>query len=110
MGKTKNCFIVSESTGYTLCLNNDTNSLELIDRSHHLWTKHNWLFQRVVRDESNYDAGFIDGQKGQSGQLRYEGKCQRFISMSCFYLIFAVIVLVALYFAYAHYRQAPHGQ
>ena len=71
MGKTKNCFIVSESTGYTLNLDHDTNALELTNRSKDLWTKHNWLIEQVVYDESNYDDGFIEGTKSQSGQLRH---------------------------------------
>ena len=71
MGKTKNCFIVSESTGYTLNVDDDTNSLELSNRSRDMWTKHNWLIEKVVRDESNYDDDFVEGRKSQSGQLRH---------------------------------------
>ena len=71
MGKTKNCFIVSESTGYTLNVNDETSSLELSNRSRDMWTKHNWLIERIVRDESNYDDDFVEGKKSQSGQLRH---------------------------------------
>jgi hypothetical protein len=71
MGKTKNCFIVSESTGYTLNVDHDTNALEITNRSKDLWTKHNWLIEQVVLDESNYDNDFIEGTKSQSGQLRH---------------------------------------
>ena len=71
MGKTTNCFIVSESTGYTLNVDHDTNALEITNRSKDLWTKHNWLIEQVVYDESNYDPDFIEGRKSQSGQLRH---------------------------------------
>ena len=71
MGKTKNCFIVSESTGYTLNVDPDTNALELTNRSKDLWKKHNWLVEKVVNDESTYDNDFIEGAKSQSGQLRH---------------------------------------
>ena len=71
MGKTKNCFIVSESTGYTLNVDHDTNALELTNRSKDLWKKHNWLVEKVVHDESTYDNDFVEGAKSQSGQLRH---------------------------------------
>ena len=71
MGKTKNCFIVSESTGYTLNVNDETNSLELTNRSRDMWTKHNWLIQKKGQDESIYDKDFVEGRKSQSGQLRH---------------------------------------
>ena len=71
MGKTRNCFIVSESTGFTLNVDHDTNALELTNRSKDLWSKHNWLIEQVVYDESNYDNDFIEGRKSQSGQLRH---------------------------------------
>ena len=71
MGKTKNCFIVSELTGHTLNVNDETNSLELSNRSRDTWTKYNWLIQKLVPDESNYGGDFIEGTKSQSGQLRH---------------------------------------
>ena len=79
MGKTRNCFIVSESTGYTLNVDYATNAIELTNRSKDLWTKHNWLIEQVVYDESNYDHDFIEGRKSQSGQLRHV--CEQGIMM-----------------------------
>ena len=70
MGKTKNCYIISESTGYSLNINQDDLSLKLSNTSRDLWTKHNWLIEKVVRDESHYDDNFVEGTKSQSGLLR----------------------------------------
>ena len=70
MGKTKNCYIISESTGYCLNIDHDDLSLNLSNTSRGLWTKHNWLIEKVVRDESHYDDNFVEGRKSQSGLLR----------------------------------------
>ena len=70
MGKTKNCYIISESTGYSLNIDQDDLSLKLSNTSRDLWTKHNWLIEKVVRDESHYDDNFVEGTKSQSGLLR----------------------------------------
>ena len=71
MGKTKNCYIISESTGYSLNINHDdAHYLKLSNTTRDLWTKHNWLIEKVVRDESNYDDNFVEGMKSQSGLLR----------------------------------------
>ena len=71
MGKTMNSYIISESTGYSLNIDNDNGpSLKLSNTSCDLWTKHNWLIEKVVRDESNYDDDFVEGTKSQSGLLR----------------------------------------
>ena len=70
MGKTKNCYIISESTGYSLNIDHDDLSLNLSNSSKGLWTKHNWMIEKVVRDESNYDDNFVEGTKSQSGLLR----------------------------------------
>ena len=70
MGKTKNCYIISESTGYSLNIDQEDLSLKLSNTSRDLWTKHNWLIEKVVRDESHYDDNFVEGTKSQSGLLR----------------------------------------
>ena len=71
MGKTKNCYIISESTGYSLNIDHDDgHSLKLSNTTRDLWTKHNWLIEKVVRDESNYDDNFVEGTKSQSGLMR----------------------------------------
>ena len=70
MGKTKNCYIISELTGYSLNIDHDDLSLNLSNSSKGLWTKHNWMIEKVVRDESNYDDNFVEGTKSQSGLLR----------------------------------------
>ena len=71
MPKTKGWFIVSELNGYTLNVNSDTHALELTKRSRDLWKKHNWLIEKVVRDESDYDDHFVEGKKSASGQLHH---------------------------------------
>ena len=71
MGKTGRCFIVSESNGYTLNVNPETNALELTSRSRDLWKKHNWLIEKVVLDESSYDEDFVEGRKSTSGFLQH---------------------------------------
>ena len=70
MGKTKNCYIISESTGYSLNIDHNDLSLNLSNTSKGLWTKHNWLIEKVVQDESNYDDNFVEGTKSQYGLLR----------------------------------------
>ena len=71
MGKTKNCYIISESTGYSLNIDeDDTSLLKLSNTTKDLWTKHNWLIEQVVRDESNYDDDYLEGTKKNCGLLR----------------------------------------
>ena len=48
----------------------DAHYLKLSNTTRDLWTKHNWLIEKVVRDESNYDDNFVEGMKSQSGILR----------------------------------------
>ena len=71
MPKTKGWYIVSELNGYTLNVNPDTNNLELTKRSRDLWKKHNWMIEKVVRDESDYDEDFVEGKKSSSGCLHH---------------------------------------
>ena len=78
MGATKNCFIISASTGFSFNIDNESGrALKLSNTSRDLWTKHNWLIEIVNRHESTYDDNFVEGRKSQSGLLRavsYSGR------------------------------------
>ena len=79
---------MSESTGYTLNVNGDTNSLELSNRSRDTWTKYNWLIEKIIPGESNYDEEFIDGTKRESGQLRQASEPGRILlSNKCLFCL-----------------------
>ena len=77
MGKTKNVYIISQFNGSTLDVNPETGKPGLFKRQvvlfskWGLWKKHNWLIEKTVADESEYDDDFVQGEKRATGHLQH---------------------------------------